>query len=1499
MNYQLTRIRLASVGPEPARYDPLDLDFMNAEGTGPADTVLFLPNTGGKTVLLRLIFSVLHPPIVEKIGSEEVVGRRGNLPGYVLERDTAHIVIEWRRAEDGQFIDNESLVIGLASEWRGGKPTGNPADLARIWYSVRGDSEVVGADRLRFETDMVADGATVSRRLPLRRFREQLTELGKGERRGGPVVTITEVQRDWIEHLDSLGLDRALFRYQGEMNHNEAGASAIARFTKDLDFVDFFLKAVMDPAELAVLDREFEEVADKVRRYPEYERRLRFEEAALSELGPLAAEVEAAKTAQTEAETARRAGMLLLSSFVGGSAVAEERERTERLGQRDRDGEARRLTVAADRSRDEWREYRRLGAVMTLDEAKAAFTAAQERTAAGELDFRAWSISEDLVRHAEAAAEVRILDEAYAAEQKRLRPLQEQRDNAGRALASRLLADVVLAGVEEKAQQERAADAKRRAKSARDDQRDALIEATKLETGREANEVRVADVAARRERLVAAEMLTADERAEGARDRELAAAQALLDRIDAIEVEVAGFEAERGRLDEADRLVEKEEATARRDHDTLVRDIDAAEAERNRLSAEPAIAELAEAETFDLELVGPAIATRLLGRADEADAARIDIELRAIDDQRALHSLDQHGLLPPPPDVDLALDRLAAAGITGAMPGTRYVSEAIKAGSRAEVVTRRADLVGGIVLTDPADLPRARSVLDGAALDPAMIVAVGPAAELIGAEGAPPRGATFVVPPAPAVWDRAAAAAERTRRETRMAALGTERDDLDGRARGVRALAAELTRHATDYPVGWLAARRAERDVLAAQLERLAAERAVRHERRQAIPGETSALRDEARTARLAARTAEGRAAELARLAEEETATADLDATIERQRSEAQAWQSSADEAGMKAVHADAEADEASAAAGGQKAAAERIRREISTIALAEPVADLTVAEAKTLAGATDAELADLRARFREFDRRLAGETSSSDVAARRAAAIRTRDNLTAAIAEHPTAVRRRAAELVALPEAGELAGRRAAAERADVEAASARGAEQEAYATREQARKAVSEIDEEIRSSRRRVEIPRERMPSDRFQAASLAADARQAAEATQSKIAEAERERSAARDAADEARRLVDALANLATSLRMALSLAPDAPLPASDPVAADLESAQAQALETSNRVTDGKDAADRAEKAWRLRDGRVRALLARDEFADLGATDRLYRQLMQSTPELLARKSAELVDALRASIGILRADLTTLSQDVKLATTSLSKSVNKAMSYLRLAETRSKMPASLRDWAGEPFLVIRFARPPADELDARLATFVSEVLNRPSNRPTGSTLLLQALERAVGSFSVRILKPNEGFAPLRVPVADLSSPTFSGGQRSTVATALMLMLSELRRQSRSSSHGASVGTLFLDNPFANANAGYLVEVQRTVAAAAGIQLVYMTGIADLNAIRHFPNVVALSNDTARRTMRKYVRANPALLELLIPPDDGPGGRVSATRVVALAGRDADGRG
>jgi hypothetical protein len=59
-------------------------------------------------------------------GPEETAHHKKNLLGYVLDRDTAHVVIEWRRVEEGRFADEEALLTGLAAEWRDGRRPAEP-----------------------------------------------------------------------------------------------------------------------------------------------------------------------------------------------------------------------------------------------------------------------------------------------------------------------------------------------------------------------------------------------------------------------------------------------------------------------------------------------------------------------------------------------------------------------------------------------------------------------------------------------------------------------------------------------------------------------------------------------------------------------------------------------------------------------------------------------------------------------------------------------------------------------------------------------------------------------------------------------------------------------------------------------------------------------------------------------------------------------------------------------------------------------------------------------------------------------------------------------------------------------------------------------------------------------------------------------------------------------------------------------------------------------------
>jgi hypothetical protein len=1487
VNYQMTGIRLSAVGPDPARFDPLELSFVNPDGTGPEDVVLYLPNTGGKTVLLRLLFGVLQPQAAERVGSEESARRTLGMTGYVGERDTSHVAIEWRIAAGGRFVDDSVLVTGQVAEWRGGRPSGNPSDLVRLWYSIKGPAGAVGLDHLPIETQ---GSEGVRRRERLRAFREWLNELAKTERRGGPSVTVVETQRDWLVHLESLGLDPAIFEYQARMNHDEAGASALARFRDDRDFIAFFLEAVMDPAELAPLDRQFDEAGEKVRMYPEFEHRLRFAQAVLGPLEPMDYEVAAARAARVAAEAAREAALALLGRLVTGATTAAARERTVRATEREQDAEAKRLDSLRNRLFDEHREYRRLAAEFASRDAGVAHKAAKTRLTTLELDERAWRTVGDVAELRGAEAEVLALHEAYAAELERLRPQRDERDEAARDLVRRLAADAVRSTDRASRERARAQDAKERAGKAAKDRTDALIEAGRLDALREEGERRLEAVRARRARLVVGGLLVETERSDEARDREQARSTAAAARVEAIGIETGTLATAQTKLDWTESAAGPLITSAALEHGRANEAVAAIEAERAAIIGQPLLSELAESGAFDLEIIGPALVERLIGRAAAADDARVALEVRGTDDRRALRGLEADGLLPPPPDVERAVSRLVAAGIAGALPGVRYIAESVAAARREAVIARRPALAGGVVLVDAGELEHARSVIEGAGLDPAMIIAVGTAVELVAAEGEDDEPADrFIVPPARAVWDPAAGPEERERREARVGSLDAERTVLQERADTARSTAERLVRHLAVAPPGWLAAKRAERDALRSTLDALVEARRERQAERKQIGEKLDQLREESGRSATAALEATKRAGELGRLAEDEAAVADVTSTIERLVTEAHEWREAATRSATEEARWRTEAEEAGTAAIELLGVEARLREAIAAVTLRDIVPDPSLAEAEAVV-ADLSDLERLRHRFEALDEKLRGALSGSEVAARREAAIRARNAVAAKLEALAADVRARAEALAQRPEAADLVGRREATVRAETEANGGRYAERAAFAASERARSELAAVEDEVRAARRPVKLPDERRPPDHLAAARMAAETRQLAEETAAKFGEIERAAQASKDQADEAGRLAGGLGTLGTTLRMALRLGADDPVAVAAPYEGGLESAGASALAAGNRLAEAEAAGTAADALWRARIEELRAVLAADEFATLAASDRLHRRLASSAPEVLARDVTELVADIKTTVGMLRSEIAELGENIKLVVASVAKTVNKAISYLHLAESRSRMPASLAGWGGEPFLQVRFERPPAEELDKRLTVFVHEVVSRPAGaRPAGTKLLLQALERAVaGGFKVRILKPNEGFELIRIPVTELSSITVSNGQRATATIALMLMLAELRRQSRSAARPASVGTLLLDNPFGNANAGFLIDVQRTVAAASGIQLVYTTGIADFAALRRF-KTIPLSNDAARRSMRKYVRADEELLRLLVPADEGPGGRVSAVEVAA----------
>ncbi|MCF3965457.1 hypothetical protein L1885_28230, partial [Streptomyces fuscigenes] len=237
-----------------------------------------------------------------------------------------------------------------------------------------------------------------------------------------------------------------------------------------------------------------------------------------------------------------------------------------------------------------------------------------------------------------------------------------------------------------------------------------------------------------------------------------------------------------------------------------------------------------------------------------------------------------------------------------------------------------------------------------------------------------------------------------------------------------------------------------------------------------------------------------------------------------------------------------------------------------------------------------------------------------------------------------------------------------------------------------------------------------------------------------------------------------------------------------------------------------------------------------------------------------------------------------------------------VESSMTTLRSAQRLSRLPEGLGEWSGQEFLRIRFEEPDRTALAERLGEVIDEAtraaLKKNSDlRRDGMSLLLRGVQAALQpkGVAVEILKPDAVLRAERVPVGQMGD-VFSGGQLLTAAIALYCTMAALRSNDRGRDKHRHAGTLFLDNPIGRANATYLLELQRAVSDALGVQLLYTTGLFDTTALAEFPLVIRLRNDADLRAGLKYISVEEHLRPGLPAPDAEGGqahGEITATRV------------
>ncbi|MFH9724568.1 hypothetical protein ACH4M4_16595 [Streptomyces sp. NPDC017254] len=1544
--YELSRVRLYSIGPAGARYAdtvldlrgvgapvphpaPTQAEFFQEEPVGPPRRpapagVLFLENGGGKSVLLKLIFSVMLPGHRNTLGGAS----SGVLRKFLLADDCGHVALEWQHTLTGELV-----VVGKASEWRGRQVSSDPRKFAEAWYSFRpgpglslDNLPVAEATSVRPPVEG-ASGAT-GRRRTMKGFRDAITDAGKAY----PHLEVywEEIHDRWNEHLGELGLDPELFRYQREMNADEGEAAGLFAVKKDSDFTDLLLRAVTDTRDTDGLADLVGGFGNKLGRRAELTAEREFTAGSVDLLNRI---VEAAGTRShaREIHTAAERRTRTLARRLSARAAVERARGTELAQQVTSAGHAvaeaetargRAALIAAELA------YRHASLALTAAE-KGAASQRRELTDARTM-HSAWQAAEVVLRH--RAAGDRSARVAAA--------IREAERDAAPALAARAeaAADLVraLAAAAEEGERH-AAEEEERSTALQDAGETAHRDATAAAT--EAQRAR-SEAGHLRQRLAEVEQETAEAVRAGWLDDsapDADPARAALAASDAEKTTVAAWDTAREAARTTMERAREAAGAESRAELAAARASDAAEAAGNAYDAERRAAEVLAAEERLAELLslpatgshlpapgsplpgqraatpdaqeapgvdagtapqGPLTVTEfdryadeLRGMLDQAvtSAERQLFELRtaAADDSRILGALGDGGLLPPGPDVLATVEYLGEHGIP-ALPGWRYLAQAVDPADHARVLAARPELVDGVVITDPVSYGRAREVLGTAALLPRSAVAVGTAAALLApvpAQDTSEDTGVFLVPPNPAMHDEHAADEERHALRARATARDEEIRTLAARLAGDRSLAARIGSWRADCPPGMLAELAAvattARETAEAASATLDEARSVRAEADEAA-AEATQVRDERQEAAQRARR-----------------VADALAGLAFRLRERSAWQAKLRELADDAAEAEARAQtclERARAADEDRRATQRSADD------AHRTARALRAERAEIAGAPDtlpddapaprAALPTLREAYRAASQLYEKVGVGADLRAEQARAEGDESAALAELDRLTNKVRTRAEQLLESTDGADGPSRQAAAARAEslvqmLETRASEASEKLGRLRGESERLAPED-------GGAHTELPEELVPADSERAQVLLrtatvelatrTDALEAARAAHTGLL---RDHRAAEDAAG-------GFDETAALLRDLLRDHTDEEREESEPYPGTLEEARTTAAEARRSLRGCTAELSAADAAVREASDILVRHANSTRYEQVRTPAR--QQIRELPASALPEHAAKWAEAFAPRLRVLTDELEQLERNRDSIVDRLRGLVESSLTTLRSAQRLSRLPEGLGEWSGQEFLRIRFEEPDQATLAERLGEVVDEatraaVKKNSDLRRDGMSLLLRGVQAALEpkGVSVEILKPDAVLRAERVPVGQMGD-VFSGGQLLTAAIALYCTMAALRSNDRGRDKHRHAGTLFLDNPIGRANATYLLELQRAVSDALGVQLLYTTGLFDTTALAEFPLVIRLRNDADLRAGLKYISVEEHLRPGL-PQSGGEGetihGEITATRM------------
>ncbi|WP_331734999.1 hypothetical protein OG379_39855 (plasmid) [Streptomyces sp. NBC_01166] len=1474
---QFRRIRLENIGHRAAGFKSLVLDVTGGPSSvdgrpmQPVDVILWLRNGGGKSSLLALLFSLLLPAKKDFIGAAEAK----SLAEYVPDGQVSHVIAEW--GDSDRPASGAVLITGGVYQWRDRQcpadPSSNWDRLERRWYLLRPQPGALELDSLPVR----AEGG----QLTMSMYVKALEAAHKTERR--LQLAVADEQYEWEEQLGSHGLDPQVFKIQKAMNQAEGGITELFKFRTAEEFVDFLIDMVVDPAAPIAARAALSKHADKLAARPAREMEERFLAEAVLRLKPVqkaTAEVAVAEqTLHQQTRIALRAGEHIQAQAEGQAQQAATLRREADTAEH----EARAAEGRVEERKQRVAEVREVAERLRMADHRRDHAAQVEAVAAAEGEAAAWKAVPWLLDLADQETECREARQLLACARSEQAPLREAVEHAGAELYAKLEDGLVrLAG--------------------ESDQSRAVLEAAteQAEAGEREYEEATAAFGCAKSRATSAEKARKEEQAKLTVARRTGLLGTQEDPTEALarlvhEEEVATEQAEQARhqVEEA-----REQATsvaaervscagrlsaARQRHDQVWDQWNALSQDRRDLAADLRLRELAgigeEACELDLDSVGVDLVAMLTDQLVSADRQLAAERAQAFEDERLRDGLDQDGFCPPPREVEQAVTALREQGAP-AVAGAQFLRETVPAHQHDAVIAAIPHLIGGVVICgsvpggDLAALARQADVT----LPTVIAVSTDDQARSLLSK---PLGDIAVMPLRPSVLDAEAGEEELLRVSARLATVDERCTVIVQRREADRILCGRLRNHLDAFN----AQARAGLEELLGHLD----------EEVNTLTERTSVLVRQAADAEDAGRRAEGRLTQyttaLRALAAQlpqvqslvETARAvenwvskrqHAQAEIREHRLAAQAckgrWQAALEQqrgaqTALRQCHDRAER---------WKGWTQEIRQELSDEVLAARPA--AVPEGSVQA---------LRERWVQTGRDWRAGISDTALQQRLTVAETAIKSVNQKLAEVGSAARAQATELLDQAEtmdAEHLAARVAVsgsalkdAERREVEAAlllrqvtkdheEAAAALGDFPGAKVPVFDSTKEAQEQLQSARCLLEQDRalaqvrhldaEKIHRRADLAVGNAARFRQSASALN-----AASDHSAPAQGADAAPEMtVDALLleQHGLSAVAAQSLQPDKAEQIKDAIV--------------GQVAQADRALERARTALRKDVQKVERLAQQPEYVQI-VDGRLRERLQQdlTTPARLTKLLEDIEERERQVVAVLAES----AEDQARVVDACTSTVEAVLDSVEEVARHSRLPKNLGSWSSQRFLSLELRqRATGDELARRLSAEVDRLITalpasaagRASALPEAIPLAKQMVLAALGgrgNIVAKIIKPTQSLDTVeREAVTEIRK--FSGGELLTVSVLLYCTLARMRAAQRDRRIPGGVGTLVLDNPFGKANYTPFVDLQRRVASAHGIQLVYTTGSNDLPALGRFPLIIRMRNGVDLRSKRRYVQ-------------------------------------